>query len=75
MSSYSTGKNELGLPCNQFTVAITCHWCGHEGLSLWEEFNGERHLVSLKGFYERLARKNPYPIEMVCNNCDKVQPI
>ncbi|HWY64886.1 MAG TPA: hypothetical protein VNX61_06700 [Rhizomicrobium sp.] len=26
------------------------------------------------GFYERMARKPPYPIELVCHSCGATQP-
>src|ERR1700744_2736071 len=53
----------------QFTVAIKCHWCGRQGILQWEEAGGEHQLVSLDGFYERVASKEPFPIERVCNGC------
>lgn len=59
----------------QFTVDVRCHWCGHKGMSLWEDANGFRQIVSMEGFYERLGRKLPFHIETVCNNCGKAQPI
>ena len=59
---------------NQFTLAIKCHWCGHKGSSLWERTPAGRQLVNLRGFYERLAKKAPYDIEMVCDYCNRAQP-
>ena len=56
------------------TVALVCTGCGHAGTALWEGSGIDRQLVRLDGFYERLARKEPYPIETVCNNCGKAQP-
>lgn len=58
----------------QTAITVCCHSCGHTGVSLWEDFDDGRQLVNLEGFYERLARKEPYAIETVCNNCGKVQP-
>lgn len=60
---------------DQFTLAIQCHWCGHTGLSIWEETAKGRELVSLDGFYEKLVNLRPYKIRTVCNNCDRAQPI
>ena len=59
----------------QFTVAVTCHWCGNMGSSLWETLKGERQLVSLDGFYERITKKLPFDIERVCNSCGRPQPV
>jgi hypothetical protein len=59
----------------QSTLAIKCHWCGHNGLSVWEETPNGRELVSIDGFYERLKSLRPYKIETVCDNCNRVQPI
>ena len=60
---------------DQFTLAIKCHWCGHTGLSIWEETQDGRVLVSLDGFYERIKNLRPYQIQTVCNNCDRAQPV
>ena len=61
---------------NQFTLTVKCHWCGHQGLTLWEKtVEGRRQFVSLEGFYERVANKEPFKVETVCNNCDRVQPV
>ncbi len=59
----------------QFTLAVKCHWCGHKGLSVWEETEAGRELVSIDGFYQRLKSLRPYKIETVCNSCDKTQPL
>ena len=75
MSSDAARKDNKVLEHGQFTVAVQCHWCGHNGVSLWEDTDGDRQIVSLDGFYERLARKEPFRIETVCNSCGKVQPI
>jgi hypothetical protein len=55
------------------TVALICPACGQAGTALWEGSGSDRQLVRLDGFFERLARKEPYPIETVCNNCGKAQ--
>ena len=59
---------------SQFTVTIRCPRCGHVGSSLWEETPGGPQLVELNGFYERLAKKQPWTIETVCGACDRAQP-
>jgi len=64
----------------QFTVDLKCHRCGQTGISIWEE-NAQAHrdgpdmsLISVSsGFYERLARKNPCAIVLVCHSCKAVQ--
>jgi hypothetical protein len=60
---------------DKFTLAIKCHWCGHTGLSLWEKTAMGRERMSLDGFYERIAKKQPYKTETVCNNCNRPQPV
>ena len=60
---------------SQFTANIICPACGAVGAVTWEKLGSERTLVRLsKGFYERISRKMPYPIELVCNECGKAQP-
>jgi hypothetical protein len=64
---------------SQFVVEITCHRCAESGSSVWE--NGDPgdgapppSLVSLPdGFYERMTRKRPHEIEVVCHRCGTVQ--
>ena len=75
MTSTPTDKDDKSPERDPFTVAVRCHWCGHNGMSLWEEADGNRQLVSLDGFYERLARKEPFRIETIRNSCTKAQPI
>ena len=60
---------------DQFTMAIPCHWCGHTGMSLWEDIDGNRQRVSLGGYSERIARKESFQSETVCNDCGKTQPV
>jgi len=58
----------------QFTVNIICPKCSALGVVVWEKDGAQRALVSLsKGFYERLSRKVPYPIELVCHECGTAQ--
>ena len=52
---------------------IRCR-CGKVGVIVWEEApasdGGRTEFVKVEGdFYERLAKKPPYPIELVCNAC------
>ena len=49
---------------------------GAVGVVIWENENSDdRTLVSLsRNFYERIAKKNPYPIEIVCDGCGAAQP-
>jgi hypothetical protein len=55
---------------------IICHGCGNTGCRRWEDAPaGDSQLVGIEGdFYERLASKPPYPIELVCCSCGAVQP-
>jgi len=62
-------------PRQQNAVRLLCQGCGHAGVSLWQDFETGRQLVTLEGFHERLSREEPFPIETVCNNCGTVQPI
>ena len=66
---------------DQFTNTIICPKCGQQGSETWEEnvqvsqAGPEPHLVGRSGeFYERLSRKAPYPIEVVCSRCETVVP-
>jgi hypothetical protein len=65
----------MATPPEQFIMAVNCHWCGNIGSSLWETLPTGRQLMSLEGFYERVAKKQPFDIERVCNTCGKVQPV
>ena len=65
--------SDKGPERDQFTVALECRWCGHKGVSLWEEADGKRQRISLDGFYERIARKLPHNTETVCKSCGKAQ--
>jgi hypothetical protein len=58
----------------QFTVNIICPKCSALGVVVWEKDGAQRSLVSLsKGFYERLSKEDPYPIELVCHECGAAQ--
>jgi hypothetical protein len=58
---------------------ILCPKCGQRGQILWEEVPAKdsirKDIVKIDGpFYERLGRKAPHPIELVCNGCETAQP-
>jgi hypothetical protein len=57
---------------------INCR-CGKVGSIVWEnarsEKGAQRDFVKIDGdFYERLSKRPPYPIELVCNSCGTAQP-
>lgn len=66
--SHSTGTHHL------HEGKIRCR-CGKVGAILWEDAptpdgTGRPEFVKIDGdFYERIAKKPPYPIELVCNAC------
>ena len=71
----------IAQPRNQFSSTITCPKCGQQGHEIWEDatqtshLDPDPHLVARSGeFYERLAKKDPYPIEVVCGRCGTVLP-
>jgi len=57
--------------------SLDCPGCGAQGALRWENapsIHGGQQLVAIEGdFYERLGRKKPYAIELVCNGCGTVQ--
>lgn len=56
-----------------YFVNIACPKCAAVGVIGWETNGTERSFVSLsKEFYERISRKKPYPIELVCHRCETV---
>jgi hypothetical protein len=56
---------------------IICPHCGRTGVIHWEEGkNADRNLLAIEGaFYERLCKKAPHPIELVCAGCGTAQPV
>jgi len=68
--------------CEQFTVIIQCAKCSQKGSEIWEEntqINGRspetpQLIKRSEEFYERLAKKIPHPIEVVCHRCGTVLP-
>lgn len=54
----------------QYPVNLRCSKCGNKGMIIWEGTGAQKSLVWLSGsFYERLSRKPPYAIELVCVKC------
>ena len=55
---------------------IHCPGCGKIGTIQWEDApsDNDRQLIKIEGdFYERLAKKEPYQIELVCSACGTLQ--
>jgi len=57
---------------------IRCR-CGKIGKIIWEDAPSHegvrREFVKLDGdFYERLSKRSPHPVELVCNACGSAQP-
>ena len=55
-----------------------CPRCGKKGCLYWEHAHGgqgvRRDLVKIEGdFYERMSKKRPFRIELVCNGCGTAQ--
>jgi hypothetical protein len=53
--------------------------CGKNGSILWEDAPSDggdhQEFVKIDGdFYERLSKRPPHPIELVCNACGTAQP-
>ena len=58
----------------QYTTNIVCSKCKSVGLIVWEMYGKNYSMVNVsQGFYERISRKFPYPIELVCNGCGTAQ--
>jgi hypothetical protein len=59
------------------TDAIACRKCGKTGTVVWDDIsrrNGSApEQIGIDGpFFERLSKKPPYPIELVCRSCGGV---
>jgi hypothetical protein len=54
--------------------SLFCPGCGASGALKWEDMpNGEQELAGIEGnFYERLAKRAPHAIELVCHDCGTV---
>jgi hypothetical protein len=64
----------------QISTPIRCPKCEATGVATWEknrhaaQHDLEPTLVYLSPeFFERVARKSPYDIELVCKKCDTIQ--
>jgi hypothetical protein len=68
--------SQFGSPPH-YTDKIVCPRCGKAGSIIWEEagYPGEpKQFIKIEGdFHERLAKKSPHPIELVCNGCGTPQ--
>jgi hypothetical protein len=58
---------------------VCCPKCGQQGSIIWDAVqrpDGEipDHVTIDGDFHERIAKKPPYPIELVCNSCGTTQP-
>jgi hypothetical protein len=58
--------------------SVVCPKCGQKGSILWEDVpraGGDgKEMSRISGnFYERLSKKAPHPIELVCNGCGTSQ--
>lgn len=63
----------------QHVNKIVCPRCGKEGSVIWEALPhpevARRDLVRVEGdFFDRIAKKAPHSIELVCNGCGSSQP-
>jgi hypothetical protein len=61
----------------QRTDTVTCHQCGNVGVLKWDcvpiPGGVRKEFVGIVGdFYERLSKKSPHPIELVCTACNVV---
>jgi hypothetical protein len=79
MSWHQKPSNESG-ERDQFSVPILCPNCGQKGVATWEENKRigsdgpQPTLIRLSSeFYERVSKKSPYPIELICNKCGTAQ--
>ena len=57
--------------------SIKCSCCGKTGTIMWDQVSRAREfmreMVGIDGpFMERLSKKPPYPIELVCRGCGGV---
>lgn len=58
--------------------SVSCRHCGNRGTIVWEDLPAqqgrEKELLRIEGdFFERLAPRPPYQIELVCNRCGAAQ--
>jgi hypothetical protein len=61
----------------KYANTISCLRCGKTAVIKWQDAaseDGSRELIAIEGgFYERLQRKKPYNIELVCLGCGTAQ--
>lgn len=54
---------------------IVCPKCGQMGETVWERYGRKSSFLDVSpGFHERISKKVPYPIELVCQACGTAQP-
>lgn len=62
----------------QHLESIICRSCGKTGKIVWDDVSRLNkstipEMIGIDGpFFERLSRKAPYPIELVCRACGEV---
>jgi len=57
---------------------VKCPRCGKTGCLVWDSAvrKKSRNLVQIDGdFYERMSKKPPYAIELVCEGCGALQRV
>ena len=62
---------------DQEVDTIACRICGKRGKIFWDKISrvpgSMRDILGIDGpFFERLSKKPPYPIELVCRDCGGV---
>ncbi len=62
---------------HQQADTIVCRHCGKSGTIIWDHVSRASEVTpELVGiddpFFERLSKKSPYPIELVCRECGGV---
>jgi hypothetical protein len=62
---------------HQEADCIVCFTCGKTGTMFWDQVSrsskSTREMAGIdRPFFERLSRKAPYPIELICRNCGGV---
>jgi hypothetical protein len=64
---------EAQFDTRQHFDTVVCPKCGKQGSITWDTDGPKTELADISGFYERLCKKAPYPIELVCNGCGTPQ--
>ena len=67
-------QTRFGIFSHDQTDTIVCPRCGNCGVINWDLVPSpdgpKKEFAGISGeFYERLSKKSPHPIEIVCNNC------